>query len=59
MAGQIRFRVRYRQLCTPYMDYLMVSRDEMRQIVAGTGWRIVRFFDSRSSVYIAVLEKKP
>ncbi|MDY7010656.1 MAG: class I SAM-dependent methyltransferase [Planctomycetota bacterium] len=58
MAGQIRFRIRYHDLCTPYLDYLFVSRDEMREIVDGTGWKISRFFDSKGSVYIAVLEKE-
>ena len=27
-------------------------------IVAGTGWKITRFFDSKGSAYIAVLEKE-
>jgi hypothetical protein len=36
----------------------LVSKDEMRQIVTGTGWRVARFFDSKISVYIAVLEKE-
>jgi len=58
MAGQIRFRIRYRDLCTPYMDYLFVSKDEMRKIVTGTGWRITRFLDSDGPVYVAVLEKE-
>jgi SAM-dependent methyltransferase len=58
MGGQARFRIRYRDLCTPYLDYLFVSRDELRKIVAGTGWRITRIFDSPAAQYIAVLEKE-
>jgi SAM-dependent methyltransferase len=58
MPGQIRFRVRYRQLCTHYINYLMVSQAEMRQIVAGTGWRISRVFPSTGSGYIALLVKE-
>ena len=58
MAGQIRFRIRYRDLCTPYLDYLFVSKDEMSQMAAGTGWRVTRFFDSGGPNYIAVLEKE-
>jgi SAM-dependent methyltransferase len=57
MPGQVRFRLRYRDLSTPYLDYLLVSRDEMRRIVDGTGWRIARFFDSPGANYVAVLEK--
>lgn len=58
MAGQIRFRIRYRNLCTPYMDYLMVSKNEMSEIATGTGWRIAKSFDSAGSTYIAVMEKE-
>ena len=58
MAGQVRFRIRYRDLCTPYLDYLFVSRDEMQNMVTGTGWLIKRFIDSGGPNYIAVLEKE-
>ena len=58
MAGQLRFRIRYMTCATPYFDWLMVSKDEMRQIVAGTGWRIARLFESKPSSYIAVLDKE-
>jgi len=59
MSGQLHFRIRYRTHATPYFDYLLVSKREMQRIVAGTGWRISRFFDSERSIYIAVLEKEP
>jgi len=57
MGGQIRLRVRYRDYATPWFDYLLVSRDEMREILAGTGWRVSRFIDSDGSPYVAVIEK--
>lgn len=57
MSGQIRFRVRYHQLATPYIDYLMVSLDEMHKLVAGTGWHVSRVLQSSGATYIAVLEK--
>lgn len=56
MPGQIRFRVRYRHLATGYFDYLMVSPQEMRDLVAHTGWRVVRILPSQGSSYVAVLE---
>lgn len=40
MAGQLRFRIRYRDIINPWMDYLFISEDELRNIVAGTGWHI-------------------
>ena len=58
LPGQLRIRVRYLRSVTPWFDYLLVSKDEMGDIVAGTGWKISRFFDSKGSVYIAVLEKE-
>jgi SAM-dependent methyltransferase len=57
MAGQVRLRVRHRKYKSPWMDYLMVSKVEMRDIVADTGWHIDRFIDSDTSIYIAILEK--
>jgi SAM-dependent methyltransferase len=57
MGGQIRFRVRYRKAATPWIDYLMVSKREMREIVDGTGWRIRRYIDSKGPNYIAIIEK--
>lgn len=37
--------------------YLFVSREEMRRMVEGTGWRIARVLDSGTSNYVTVLEK--
>ncbi len=58
MGGQVRIRIRHQEYATPWFDYLMVSKDEMGEIVDGTGWKISRFFDSKGSAYIAVLEKE-
>lgn len=58
MSGQIRIRVRYRTYMTPWFDYLLVSKREMRRIMIGTGWRIERFIDSTGSQYIAVIGKR-
>jgi SAM-dependent methyltransferase len=58
MPGQVRMRVRYLKFASPWFDYLMVSRPEMKQIVEGTGWRIKRFILSKkSTAYIAIIEK--
>ncbi len=40
------------------IEYLLVSKDQMKQIVEPTGWRVSRFFDSPRSTYAAVLEKE-
>lgn len=57
MPGQIRLRVRYRKYATPWFDHLMVSKDEMRDILDGTGWTVGRFIGPRGPGYIAVIEK--
>ena len=56
LPGQIRIRVRYRLLKTPWFDYLMVSRDELEELLAGTGWHLARAIES-DDVYVAVIEK--
>jgi SAM-dependent methyltransferase len=59
MAGQLRLRVRHRTYATPWFDYLIVSPNEMRGLLKGTGWRIARIFDSGEFRYTAVIEKIP
>jgi SAM-dependent methyltransferase len=59
MSGQVRIRIRYRRYATPWFDYLLVSKPEMKEILQGTGWRIRRFMASRKSpAYVAIIEKK-
>jgi SAM-dependent methyltransferase len=57
MAGQLRIRVRYRDLTTPWFDYLLVSVAEMEELVDGTGWEVVRIINGEPGLYVAVLEK--
>ncbi len=57
IGGQVRLRVRYKTYATAWFDYLLVSKEEMRRIVQGTGWRVTRFIDSGSPSYIGVIEK--
>ena len=58
MAGQLRLRVRYHQYATPWFDYLLVSREEMRGLVEGTGWAVREFIGDSGERYIAALEKE-
>jgi SAM-dependent methyltransferase len=58
MPGQIRLRTRYRDAVGPWSNWLFVSRDEMRQLVRGTGWQVRAFLGARpSESFVAVLEK--
>ena len=56
MSGQIKLRIRYKKLATPWFDYLIVSRSEMKAILKGTGWKVSKFIGKGAS-YIAVIEK--
>ena len=58
MAGEIRLRVRYRELIGDWFDYLMVSQAEMREIVEDTGWRVAEFLGSAGGQYVGVIEKE-
>jgi SAM-dependent methyltransferase len=59
LPGQLRIRVRYQRLKTPYFDYLLASPDEMREILDGTGWRISRLIEgSEGGRYVAQIVKE-
>ena len=57
MPGQTRLRVRYKTYATPWFDYLLVSPDEMKRLVEGTGWRVTKVFRSKGPAYSAVIER--
>lgn len=57
MAGQIRIRIRYRQYCGNWFDYLLASQREVRAIVAGTGWGLSETIESKGPAYVAILKK--
>jgi SAM-dependent methyltransferase len=58
MCGQLRLRVRYKKYATPWFDYLLVSEDEMKHMLKGTGWQVKGFLDSDDPMYVAVIEKE-
>jgi SAM-dependent methyltransferase len=56
MGGQTRIRVRHRDLATPYFDFLFASIDELRSLLAGTGWELEEYELDRPA-YAAVIKK--
>ncbi len=58
MSGQIRFRVRYRQYCGDWMDYLLTSLPEVKLLVEGTGWNLTQTFGDTDGQYTLILEKQ-
>jgi len=57
MCGQVRIRSRFRKYVGKWFDYLLVSRDEMKQILLDTGWRVREFLNGKDSNYVAIIEK--
>lgn len=57
MGGQLRFRVRYRQYCGDWFDYLLASVPEVESIIEGTGWHIAQTFGDMKTMYTIILEK--
>jgi SAM-dependent methyltransferase len=56
MGGQVRIRTRFQEHVSPWFDYLMVSKQEMVQVLEGTGWSIQQFIDSKTN-YVTLIEK--
>ena len=57
MPGQIRLRVRFRDLATPWIDYLMVGEDELRDLLDGTGWTLTQTIPGDLDLYVAIIDK--
>jgi SAM-dependent methyltransferase len=57
LGGQLRLRLRYRELATDWFDYLVCSVDELHQLVdaAGTPWRITAVDTTDAPYYLATL----
>ena len=45
MGGQLRIRIRFREIASPWFDYLFLSRRELEEILEGTGWRLIRMIE--------------
>jgi len=57
MPGQVRIRVRYQRYASEWFDYLLVSPEEMGEVVSDTAWSIQRFIKSDGSMYVGILGK--
>ena len=57
MGGQIRIRVRYQDIATPYFDYLFATADELRSLLADTEWMLDEY-EVDEPTYAAVFKKR-
>jgi SAM-dependent methyltransferase len=60
MSGQLKIRIRYKQHKGSWFEFLLASKQEVEEILEGTGWRIKEFIDSadeKRSYYLAIIKK--
>lgn len=56
LGGQLRLRLRYRDVATEWFDYLNCSAAELEALLDGTGWRLIAMDDRERPYYLAVME---
>lgn len=55
LGGQLRLRLRYRELTTDWFDYLVCSLAELADLVDGTGWRLAEVDNADAPYYLVCL----
>ncbi|SCL46717.1 Methyltransferase domain-containing protein [Micromonospora yangpuensis] len=55
LGGQLRLRLRYRELATDWFDYLCCSTEELAELVHGSPWQLVDVDDRDAPYYLATL----
>jgi SAM-dependent methyltransferase len=58
LSGQARIRVRYKKFATPWIDFLMLSRSELDDLLAAASWSVAQVIDKGRGTYVAILEKR-
>jgi hypothetical protein len=51
------FRVRYRNLATPWFDYVFRSPHEMATVAERAGWKVTTILGESAPQYTVLLEK--
>jgi SAM-dependent methyltransferase len=57
LPGQMRIRVRYKRYATPWIEFFAVSRQDLEQILEGTGWAVSRYLSLDAPPYVAMIGK--
>ena len=58
MPGQLRIRIRFRNYVGDWFDYLLVSKQEMKEILKDTGWKVKKLMEGGDYMYSAIIEKE-
>lgn len=59
MSGQVRMRVRYKRYKSPWFDYLLLAREELQDLLEGTGWRLREVIATDGPSYAVKIERLP
>jgi SAM-dependent methyltransferase len=57
MPGQLRVRVRHRELSTRWFDWLQVSKVELEELLESSPWRLSRTIGAGPS-YVAIIDRE-
>ena len=57
MSGQLRIRIRHQNVVGAWLDYLLVSQKEMKEILAETGWELAKVLPDNGPGYTAIIKK--
>jgi len=57
MSGQLRLRIRHGKIIGPWFDYLLISQEEMKEILTGTGWQVSKILSDKGPGYTAIIIK--
>jgi SAM-dependent methyltransferase len=57
LSGQSMIRVRFEKTVTEWIEYMIVSKEEMKQLVANTGWKVSQFIEDEGTAYIGIITK--
>ncbi len=57
MGGQLRIRIRYKRVIGPWFDYLLVSPEEMQELVKGTGWMVDEVIPGPAAAFVGIIRK--
>jgi SAM-dependent methyltransferase len=58
LPGQMRMRVRFLTLATPWTDFLLCSVAELERLLDGTDWRLTAVDDADAPMYSVVLRRR-
>ena len=57
LPGQMRVRIRHRDVVGEWLDFVFASKDEVIRVVEGTGWQVSHFIDGEAGSFAVILEK--